>query len=77
VTYIVQHPAAAAPAPPEGNSLSQVFTLLRNMSGIDFSQYQQSTIQRRLPRRMALAQAQTVDDYLAYMASLSLGEELK
>ena len=68
-SYIVQQPAAAAEesAPPEGNSLRQVFTLLRNMSGIDFSQYQQSTIQRRLQRRMALAQVQKVDDYLAYL----------
>src|SRR5437773_5898842 len=34
LSYIVQPPAATAePAPPEGNSLRQVFTLLRNMSG--------------------------------------------
>jgi two-component system CheB/CheR fusion protein len=68
-SYIVQQPAATAeePAPPQGNSLRQIFTLLRNISGIDFSQYQQSSIQRRLQRRMALAQAQKVDDYLAYV----------
>ncbi|HEX9472957.1 MAG TPA: CheR family methyltransferase, partial [Steroidobacteraceae bacterium] len=67
-SYIVQQPTAtAAPAPPVGNSLRQVFTLLRNMSGVDFSQYQQSTIQRRLQRRMALAPAEKVDDYLAYL----------
>ncbi|MBI4564127.1 MAG: PAS domain-containing protein [Planctomycetes bacterium] len=66
-SYIVQQPVpAAAPAPPE-DSLRQVFTLLRNMSGIDFSQYQQSTIQRRLRRRMALAQVENGDDYLAYV----------
>jgi len=67
-SYIVQQPAAtAAPAPPEESPLRQVFTLLRNMSGIDFSQYQQTTIQRRLQRRMALGQARKVDDYLAYL----------
>src|SRR5260370_8656585 len=67
-SYIVQQPAATtAPTPPQENSLKQIFTLLRNMSGIDFSQYQQSTIQRRLQRRMALAQAQKVDDFIAYL----------
>jgi two-component system CheB/CheR fusion protein len=58
---------SAALRPREETSLRQIYTLLRNTSGIDFSQYQQSTIQRRLQRRMVLARVENRDDYLAYV----------
>ena len=67
-SYVLQQPVpAAALRPREETSLSQIYTLLRNTSGIDFSQYQQTTIQRRLQRRMVLARVENHDDYLAYV----------
>src|SRR6266478_2242662 len=67
-SYVLQQPVpAAALRPREETSLSQIYTLLRNTSGIDFSQYQQTTIQRRLQRRMVLARVENHDDYLAYI----------
>ncbi len=67
-SYVLQQPVpAAALRPREETSLSQIYTLLRNTSGIDFSQYQQTTIQRRLQRRMVLARVENQDDYLAYV----------
>ena len=67
-SYLLQQTApASAPPPQEETSLRQIFTLLRNMSKIDLSQYQQSTIRRRLQRRMALAQVEKIEDYAAYL----------
>jgi len=67
-SYLLQQAApASAPPPQEETSLRQIFTLLRNMSKIDLSQYQQSTIRRRLQRRMALAQVEKIEDYPAYL----------
>jgi len=67
-SYLLQQTApASAPPPQEETSLRQIFTLLRNMSKIDLSQYQQSTIRRRLQRRMALAQVEKIEDYPAYL----------
>jgi len=67
-SYLLQQAApASAPPPQEETSLRQIFTLLRNMSKIDLSQYQQSTIRRRLQRRMALAQVEKIEDYAAYL----------
>src|SRR3989475_11033397 len=61
-SYLLQQAApASAPPPQEETSLRQIFTLLRNMSKIDLSQYQQSTIRRRLQRRMALAQVEKIE----------------
>ena len=67
-SYLLQQTApASAPPPEEETSLRQIFTLLRNMSKIDLSQYQQSTIRRRLQRRMALALVEKIEDYAAYL----------
>src|SRR6185436_5737638 len=47
-----------------GNSLSMIQTLLRRHTGHDFSQYKESTILRRLQRRMQALQLDTVDAYV-------------
>jgi two-component system, chemotaxis family, CheB/CheR fusion protein len=48
-----------------GNSLSTIHTLLRRQTGHDFSQYKESTIIRRLQRRMQALQLDAVDAYVA------------
>ena len=42
----------------------KILTLLRNTTGVDFSNYRQTTVKRRVARRMALKKADTVKKYL-------------
>ena len=58
---------AAAPTPRVENALHKVFILLRARTGHDFSQYKPSTIHRRIERRMAVHQIDTLDSYISYM----------
>jgi len=62
---------AAAPATPEElteeESYRQVIALLRTRNGIDFTYYKQTTIRRRILRRMAMLQIKKVIDYLEYL----------
>jgi two-component system CheB/CheR fusion protein len=44
--------------------LQRVFTILRKRTAVDFRNYKQSTVKRRIFRRMALLQIETVDDYV-------------
>jgi len=60
-------PKAAAPPPMVENSLKKIFVLLRSQVGHDFSQYKPSTIQRRIERRMAVHQIETLDGYVKFM----------
>jgi two-component system CheB/CheR fusion protein len=47
-----------------GEHMGQVFKLLRKGSGHDFSEYKESTIGRRLQRRMKALQMETVGQYV-------------
>lgn len=47
-----------------GERMGQVFNLLRRSSGHDFSGYKESTIGRRLQRRMQALQMETVGEYV-------------
>jgi two-component system CheB/CheR fusion protein len=58
---------SAAPTPSAGDILQKVFILLRAQTGHDFSQYKQSTIHRRIERRMAVAQIDRLEDYVRYL----------
>jgi len=62
---------AAAPAvatsPKTENLLKKIFVLLRAQTGHDFSQYKQSTIRRRIERRMAVQQIDGMDGYVQYL----------
>lgn len=57
------HPVSAAP-PPGESAMQAIFVLLRARTGHDFSQYKQSTIDRRIHRRMAVHQVDLLDDYV-------------
>jgi two-component system CheB/CheR fusion protein len=48
------------------NGIKKIFILLRAQTSHDFSQYKPSTIRRRIERRMAVHQIQTVDEYVKY-----------
>jgi two-component system CheB/CheR fusion protein len=69
VAHAFGHPPrqTAAAAQLNENSLKKIFILLRAQVGHDFSQYKPSTIYRRIERRMAVHQIETVEAYVKYL----------
>jgi two-component system, chemotaxis family, CheB/CheR fusion protein len=57
----------AAPLPKNESDLKKIFVLLRSQTGHDFSQYKPSTIQRRIERRMAVHQIETMAGYVKFI----------
>ena len=51
----------------EEDQYKKIFRLLTSSSGVDFTHYKRSTIQRRLTRRMALHQKETLVDYVGLL----------
>lgn len=49
--------------------LTSTIAQLKQSTGIDFSQYKDSTLRRQVQRRMAIRGAKTTDDYLQLLAS--------
>ncbi len=49
------------------NSLKKIFIILRAQTGHDFSLYKPSTIYRRIKRRMAVQQIETMEGYITYL----------
>ncbi|MDO8776356.1 MAG: chemotaxis protein CheB, partial [Burkholderiaceae bacterium] len=58
---------ASAPAPRTESALKKIFILLRAQTGHDFSQYKPSTILRRIERRTAVHQIESIDGYVKYL----------
>ena len=51
----------------EANQLSKVFAVLRHRTGHDFSNHKDSTLQRRLERRMSLNETRTIEEYVTFL----------
>lgn len=51
----------------EEGIVRQIHSMLKLRTGVDFTYYKQTTIRRRLARRMALAKTVTLADYLKYL----------
>lgn len=49
------------------DDLTRIIALLRKDSGINFADYKQLTIKRRIMRRMVLMKIDRLDDYVAYL----------
>ena len=60
-------PRPATVPPRTENALKKIFLLLRAQTGHDFSQYKPSTTQRRIERRMAVHQIETMDGYVKFI----------
>lgn len=61
-------PRPATPAEPhDENALRKIFFLLRTQTSHDFSQYKIGTICRRIERRMAVHQLDTIGEYVKYL----------
>ena len=70
---IGRHPYVTRPETPAESpcqapeTFSALFKLLEQATGVDFSLYRQSTIERRVQRRQALCNAETLEAYLKYL----------
>lgn len=53
----------------EADPRAQLFALLKRDFHVDFSEYKQSTVDRRIQRRLALHTLDNLKDYLAYIAA--------
>lgn len=54
------------------NALKKIFILLRTQTSHDFSQYKPNTIYRRIERRIAVDQINTLDSYVQYLQHTSV-----
>lgn len=54
-------------APADQNVLSRIFAVLRQRLGHDFSGHKESTLRRRLLRRMALRETEDPEEYLGFL----------
>jgi two-component system CheB/CheR fusion protein len=70
-SYVLARPAASeepdSVSRAEAPQLEQVLQLLRVAQGTDFTYYKQSTIRRRILRRMALSRIERIPDYVDYL----------
>jgi two-component system CheB/CheR fusion protein len=67
-TYAFGKPPRSATALPKAeNALKKLFVLLRAQTGHDFSQYKPSTIRRRIERRMAVHQIESMESYVKFI----------
>src|SRR5262252_868612 len=68
--YVSSRPEASAVEPVvarDGNDLNKIFIILRNKTGVDFTCYKQTTIRRRMMRRLALLKIAGLRNYLKYL----------
>ena len=54
-------------APDDNPSIGTVFQLLRRSTGVDFTHYRQTTILRRIQRRMVVHKIDQLEDYVKYV----------
>lgn len=60
---VLLKPGSMAP----NGEINKVFQILRNASRVDFSHYKQSTIKRRIVRRMFLKKIESLDEYTQHL----------
>jgi two-component system, chemotaxis family, CheB/CheR fusion protein len=66
--YVVrEHAGEAELAPAADSALNSIFQLLRKATGVDFTQYRQTTILRRIHRRMVVHKVDKIGDYVRYV----------
>jgi two-component system CheB/CheR fusion protein len=53
--------------PVDHDAMMKIFHQLRNAYGVDFGLYKQSTVERRIVRRMALHKLENTEDYLTFL----------
>ncbi|MDP2876076.1 MAG: chemotaxis protein CheB, partial [Holophaga sp.] len=68
----VKHPCVAMPERSEvllsdEDRLAHLFSILRERCRVDFTYYKQSTVTRRIERRMTIHQVSTLQEYVAFL----------
>jgi two-component system CheB/CheR fusion protein len=65
IVRLVRHPYAREPAPePAPDFTKEILGLLRSVTDVDFTHYKHSTVTRRIHRRLALRDCQSLDEYM-------------
>jgi two-component system CheB/CheR fusion protein len=72
LVQMARHPATRAARatrkeaepPLDGAAYHRVLSILRTTTGVDFADYRQTTVRRRIARRMALRRIETLDEYI-------------
>jgi two-component system CheB/CheR fusion protein len=69
--YVARSIVLAAPDVPSapGTGLNSIFLLLRRSTGVDFTHYRQTTILRRIQRRMVVHKIDKMDEYAKFVQS--------
>lgn len=57
------------PSPKPSDALTTIFVLLRTSTGVDFTLYKSTTLDRRMQRRMLLYKLESLEDYAQYLQS--------
>ncbi len=57
----------AEPSIAAGDQLGTLLSLLRDATGVDFAHYKQTTLQRRITRRMVVHKLEKLKDYVRYV----------
>lgn len=65
--YIVPPKKAIVTGDQFANYIQKIFSLIRSATGHDLSHYKQTTIRRRIERRMAIHQLNKMADYIKYL----------
>lgn len=64
---LISDPAVKRVISQDDDSLSKIFALLRTSSSVDFTYYKQTTMVRRIERRMGIKQIEKLSDYLHFL----------
>jgi two-component system CheB/CheR fusion protein len=67
VSYTIKPKRGKAAAPEISSWLQKIFILMRAQTRHDFSLYKQSTMRRRIERRMAVHQISQIEQYVRYL----------
>ena len=59
--------AGAEASPVSGTGLNTIFQILRRATGVDFTHYRQTTILRRIERRMVVHKVHKLSEYVKYV----------
>ncbi|MEP6488919.1 ATP-binding protein [Microcoleus vaginatus GB2-A3] len=69
--YMADRPAAESTTSEDAsnskNAIATIYRLLRAATGVDFTHYKQTTLKRRMQRRMLLYKLERIEDYAEYL----------
>ncbi|MEG4106976.1 chemotaxis protein CheB [Microcoleus sp. S13_C5] len=69
--YIADRPATESTTSEDAidikDAIARIYSLLRAATGVDFTHYKQTTLKRRMQRRMLLYKLERIEDYAEYL----------